>query len=160
MHGSDKIPPIVQPISSISYYFLIVALEILDEENGIYEGYTEYHQKSGLGSFLYHNGNFYNGSWQDNEINGYGTLYFSNGQRFKGNFLNSKLDGFGRAEYQNGDIYIGLWKNGEYNGKGLFYSKSMDRWMLGEFERMECKTLIQNGKGKPSSISIFHFVSS
>ena len=136
-----------------NFNFIRIDVEQVHGDYGEYEGTLQYREKNGIGSYLWFNGNFYNGYWKDDEMNGFGTLYYAKGGRLRGNFINGKLNGFGRCNYSNGDCYIGMWSNGEFNGKGLFYNKTGNRWVLGDFFNGELKIKTQDGQGIPNSIS-------
>ncbi len=127
--------------------------QVLDDNEGRYEGEVAYGMKQGVGCYLWHNGNFYNGEWKEDVIEGIGTLYYSRGGKLRGKFSAGLLHGLGRGLYSNGDCYVGMWRRGKYAGKGVYYVKEKDEWILGEFEDGALVLEHGHGHGKPRSLS-------
>ena len=64
-------------------------------EDGVYEGDFENGLKSGIGTYIYKNGDKYIGGFKNDEKNGYGAYYYNNGDSYLGEFSKNKKDGKG-----------------------------------------------------------------
>ena len=90
-------------------------------EDGVYEGDFENGLKSGIGTYIYKNGDKYIGGFKNDEKNGYGAYYYNNGDSYLGEFSKNKKDGKGSYYYTNGDKFTGKFKKGKAHGFGKFY---------------------------------------
>jgi hypothetical protein len=73
---------------------------------------------TGIGTYIYNNGNTYTGGWVSGKRQGEGECYYANGAHYKGDFKGDLRDGFGIYTSPNKDIYQGEFKNDERWGKG------------------------------------------
>lgn len=113
------------------------------ETNGKYTGNRLDGKKTGVGTYVWNNGDIYEGEFKDDLMHGTGKLYivengtyegefvegkksgegtfnFINGDTYKGTWLNDKMEGQGKYTFANGDVYIGSFSNNMFNGYGTY----------------------------------------
>ncbi|MDR3078573.1 MAG: hypothetical protein LBU15_00870 [Rickettsiales bacterium] len=76
---------------------------------------------SGIGKYIYANGDIYMGEVMDGLRNGEGVYSsFSTGNIYEGQFKDGKMDGIGKLTYGNGDVFYGEFRDNEKkNGKSI-----------------------------------------
>jgi len=86
---------------------------------------------------------------KDDLPNGLGIFHYTDGKMDEGFYKNGLLDGFGRLNFQNGDIYDGMMKEGLFEGYGIFYKKSFNKWVYGNYDANICKKIFETGQNNP-----------
>lgn len=129
-------------------------MEIISEDEGIYEGETYYGKRHGVGVFHWNDGGIYNGEWHENRIEGYGIMHLSDGRLCEGHFLDYSLDGQGSCYFPNHDCYHGQWERGVFHGTGVFYSAERGEWELGTFSQGNLTKAFRTGKGMPLDLEL------
>ena len=134
-------PTLVTEIAQAFINESVQAVEV--ETNGKNTGNRLDGKKTGIGIYVWNNGNIYEGEFKDDLMHGTGKLYivekgtyegefvegkktgegtfnFSNGDTYKGAWLNDKMEGEGKYTFANGDTYSGDFSNNMFNGYGTY----------------------------------------
>lgn len=82
------------------------------ENSGVFDGGFSYGQRTGIGAYLYPNGDYYKGTWINNARNSKGICLFGNSGAYAGSWNGDEMDGRGIRLFPDGDIIEGTFKRG------------------------------------------------
>ena len=93
-----------------------------------YEGHFESNLFNGKGLQTYTSGDVYRGDFVNNNKTGQGIYLYANGDRYEGGFQDNLLHGKGVHTFKSGDVYEGQFRLGEKIGKGIYRFGNGDRF--------------------------------
>lgn len=91
--------------------------QIVEYENGSYEGHIQNNKRNGKGTYQWKDGNRYEGHWVDDQKEGPGKFVWTTGEMYEGEYKADKRHGVGIKTYTNGDMYEVQPVNPRANGK-------------------------------------------
>ena len=83
-----------------------------------YQGALKNGRKTGVGTYMWTDGQRYAGDWVDDVQQGRGEWSSKAGDKYQGDFRAGRRDGSGSMTYANGMRYEGLWKADQEAGRG------------------------------------------
>lgn len=90
--------------------------------------------RTGFGTYRFHDGEKYVGEFKEGKFHGFGVYYLKNGDMYKGDFVDGKFQGFGTYRHYFGDTYAGQFIDDQRTGFGtLQYANGTT--LRGNFER-------------------------
>ena len=86
-----------------------------------YEGDFIGGERTGQGTYTWHNGERYEGTFEGDQLQGTGKFFWPDGRHYEGTFVAGKKSGTGTFEWPNGNRYVGPFANDAREGLGVFY---------------------------------------
>jgi len=115
---------------------------------GVYQGEMDNHTRSGLGLFLWNNGDSYFGSWHSNKMHGKGVFCFNTGIYIEGTFISDFVHGPAAIHYPDHSFIEGIFTKGKLAGRALLYDSVQDLWFIQDYKNQN--EIVLEGKGKPN----------